>query len=175
MLSVFILSKTSFFGVIKESSHLVWAASFWRVLVYSHVSYSENFLNIRQQNGVTLKETLTYQFFEWDSLAGTCSVSVCLLCKLPKRWAAKLRNRKGMIDISHFRVRDPVTGTCPKMILSNYLLIGWWCNISKSVNHIIDHYFKCLFGSVISTDKSECVASSAATRGCICFPENMEA
>ena len=37
-------------------------------------------------------------------------------------------------------------------------LIDSWCSISKSVSHISDHGFNCLLGSVISTDKSECVA-----------------
>ena len=37
-------------------------------------------------------------------------------------------------------------------------LIDSWCSISKSVNHISDHGFKCPPGSVISTDTSENVA-----------------
>ena len=32
------------------------------------------------------------------------------------------------------------------------------CSISKSVNNVSDHGFKCLLVSVISTDKSTCAA-----------------
>ena len=40
------------------------------------------------------------------------------------------------------------------LTFSNKLLIDNWLRISKNVNHISDHGFKCLLGSVISTDKS---------------------
>ena len=39
---------------------------------------------------------------------------------------------------------------------SSKLLFDSWCSISESVNHVSDHGFKCILGSVISTGKSVC-------------------
>ena len=53
---------------------------------------------------------------------------------------------------------DSVADTRLNLTFSNKLLIDWWFSISKSVNRFSDHGFECVLGSVISIDKSECVA-----------------
>ena len=96
-------------------------------------------------------------FWKWDSMASVCSFSRCLLFKLLKYWAAKLRNLwKDMIAISTFRVWDSVTGMFLNLTFSNKFLLDSCCSISKS--QISNHGFKWLSGSVILTDKSECVS-----------------
>ena len=52
---------------------------------------------------------------------------------------------------------ETVTGTCLNLTFSNKLVIDLWCSYSKLVNDISDHGIKCVLGSVVSTDKSECV------------------
>ena len=42
--------------------------------------------------------------------------------------------------------------------VSVWIVIDSWRSTSKSVNLISDHAFRCISGSLISTDKSECVA-----------------
>ena len=44
-----------------------------------------------------------------------------------------------------------------QLFRTNFLIDGWFI-ISKSVNHVFDHGFKCRLGSSIVTDKSECAA-----------------
>ena len=93
------------------------------------------------------------------SKAGSCSFFRILLRKSLKHWVAKWRNLKGRdwhINLSS--MRDPVTSTCLDFSHSNKLLIGSWFSISKGVDHICGYGFKCLSGSVIYTDKSECIA-----------------
>ena len=68
---------------------------------------------------------------------------------------------------------ETLRATCFILTFSNKLSIYNSCN-SKSVNHISDHDFKCLLESVISTDKSQCVAKFhfASASRCGDFPPN---
>ena len=64
---------------------------------------------------------------------------------------------KGLIDMSIFRVR-PCGIYWFSIALFSKNLIDSWCSFSQNVNHVSGHGYKCLLRSVVSNDKSECVA-----------------
>ena len=53
-----------------------------------------------------------------------------------------------------FGNETPVTSTCLNLTFSNKHLVDRCCSISRSVNHVSDHGFECLLGSMVSTDGS---------------------
>ena len=126
-------------------------------------------------------------------LAGTCTLSRFLLRKHPKQWATKCCNLKRNdshinflkwdCDFDFFRTSAGFTagvvfpkvnhisdhGICEYCVISTFLrnfLTDIWRHFSKSVNHVSDQGFKCLSGSVMSTDKSDCVAKFKASLSC---------
>ena len=124
-------------------------------------------LNIRR-NGIFLLNFLNSYFFanrfswclcfEYESVSGTCSFCVVYCSNF-----SNIRQHNGvawkdMIGMPTFRAWGPVTSTCLNVTFLNKLLIDSSSSIPKSVNQISDHDFKCLSGSLISTEKSECVA-----------------
>ena len=81
------------------------------------------------------------------------------MSKSLKYGAEKWRNGltcQDVFDIPAFLLWDPVTGPWNNLIFSSKFLFGWWCSISKSVNHISGHGFKCILESVFSTGRSVC-------------------
>ena len=76
MPSFFVLLKTCFFEVLRESGHLVLTVKngqFVAGTINFRIVYSTTFLNVGQQNGVTWKDMLGISTFRaWEFVAGPC-------------------------------------------------------------------------------------------------------
>ena len=107
--------------------------------------------------------TIALSFCCWklDSLARTCSVLRFLTCKF-KHWVAKCRSLE-----KHYWDEFFEYGTVWQVLVSISLFrTNFWLTVVVQflkVNHISNHGFKCLLGSVIPTEKSECGAKFCFT------------
>ena len=66
----------------------------WKEFVHFCAFWSANVPPIGRQNRVTWKNTFDKFIFEWDTVAGTCSLSCCLFSKFLKHCIAKWGNLK---------------------------------------------------------------------------------
>ena len=100
--------------------------------VHFRIVYCSNFFNLGQQSAVTWNDIIGIQFFEYDTDWGTCLI----------------------LTFSNTFLID----SCCDLLRSQ-LHHRSWRSSSRNVNHISYYSFRCVSGSVISTDMSECVAN----------------
>ena len=139
-------------------SVLLWSCSYISLTYNSHL-WSSNFLNITFFLGHLISVVLL-----WDSAAGTCSLSCCLLCKLYKHWATKWRNPKILdrqINFLSMRQRHCYKFLFILTFLSSFLT-DIWCKFSEvSIMYPIKVQMSLkvfdLLRFLILTDKSICI------------------
>ena len=100
---------------------------------------------------------MTYLFFEYERLWQVLDSFRVVYCanhiNVGQRIGLAWRD---VCDFSVFLVWDPVTDNWSNSLFLRKLLFDSWCSISKSINHVSDHGFKSILGSVISNGKSVC-------------------
>ena len=91
-------------------------------------------------------------------MAGTCLCSPCLLCNHLKHWVAKWRNLEWHWHIKCLSMKRYARYLSQLNFFEQTFDWQLMCIRKSLKNHIFDHGSKCLLGSVISIDESECVA-----------------
>ena len=129
---------------------------YWNRLPLSvFILFKITFFNVIVESSLLLKQSKLASF--WQILVHF-HFRVVYYDNLSKTGQQNGVTWKDMIDRLTFWVREPVTGNFLNITFLNKCLTESCCGIPKSVNQISHHGFKCFSGSVISSDKSECVA-----------------